>query len=51
MGTMLHPKFIERRPKFWAGGFLFDAVARKVLLHLRDRQTLFNPTDGLSLGD
>ena len=43
MGTMLHPKFIERRPKFWAGGFLFDAAARKVLLHLRDRQTLFNP--------
>src|SRR5438132_13377041 len=43
MGTMLHPKFIERRPKFWAGGFLFDAAARKVLLHLRDNQTLFNP--------
>jgi len=32
---MLHPKFIERRPKFWAGGFLFDAAARKVLIRLR----------------
>ncbi len=40
---MLHVKFIERRPKFWAGGFLFDAQARKVLLHLRDDQTPFNP--------
>lgn len=36
---MLHPKFSERRPKFWAGGFLFDARSRKVLLHLRDGQS------------
>jgi hypothetical protein len=40
---MLHRKFMERRPNFWAGGFLFDAHARKVLLHLRDDQTPFNP--------
>src|SRR5207244_6114350 len=39
----IYVKFIERRPKFWAGGFLFDAQARKVLLHLRDEQTPFNP--------
>src|SRR5262249_15939040 len=31
------------RQKFWAGGFLVDAQARKVLLHLRDDQTPFNP--------
>jgi 8-oxo-dGTP diphosphatase len=47
---MPHRKFIERRPKFWAGGFLFDAQARKVLLHLRDDQTIFNPSRWAFLG-
>lgn len=47
---------MERRPKFWAGGFLFDAQARKILLHLRDHQTPFNPDlwaffGGLNEGD
>jgi 8-oxo-dGTP pyrophosphatase MutT (NUDIX family) len=40
---MPHGKFSDRRSKFWAGGFLFDAQARKVLLHRRDDQTPFNP--------
>lgn len=40
---MSHGKFSDRRSKFWAGGFLFDAQARKVLLHRRDDQTPFNP--------
>ena len=40
---MRHGKFAECRPQFWAGGFLFDSRAVKVLLHLRDDRTAFRP--------
>ena len=34
---------IETPDKYWAGGFLFDRLNNRVLLHQRDGNTNFNP--------
>ncbi len=36
-------KFHGRRERFWAGGFLYDPQTSRVLLHLRDGNTPYNP--------
>lgn len=30
-------------PKLWAGGFIYHPFKKKVLMHLRDHNTEYNP--------
>ena len=41
---------LNHNVKIWAGGFLYDPIGHRVLLHLRDGNTKFNPNKWAMFG-